>query len=55
MQTSRIPASYINKIIVFDSNDNAYLLKNIINKFELNDIKEERLKKLKRLNKLWKN
>jgi hypothetical protein len=55
LRNSKTNTSYINKIIVFDSNDNAYLLKNIINKFELNDIKEERLKKLKRLNKLWKN
>lgn len=30
-----------------------YTLKDLINKFELDDIKEERLRKLKKLKKLW--
>lgn len=45
-------------IFVFCKNNyhiGQYRLKNSINKFDLDDIKEERLNKLKKLNKLWKN
>lgn len=51
--------------ILMNNNENEYVLdkngynwcflKDNINKFDLDDIKEERLKKLKRLSKLWKN
>lgn len=49
---------YDQYIFVFCKNNchiGQYRLKNCINKFELDDIKEERLNKLKKLNKLWKN
>lgn len=44
-----------NLIVILGINNKPHILKSIINKFDLDDIKEERLKKLKRLSKLWKN
>lgn len=41
-------------VLYIINNNNQYLpLKNIINKFELDDIKEDRLRKLKKLKKIW--
>lgn len=42
-----------NILLVSDDQNSIHLLKNIINKFELDDIKEERMRKLKKLKKRW--
>lgn len=42
-----------NIIFIIDDNKKQYPIKNIINKFELDDIKEDRLRKLKKLKRIW--